>query len=95
MPRVIFLEDFDYKPNPQQTFAYKTGDIVLLKQDVADLAILKKKAELTKFDPPSAGIADTIKKFPNKKKRGTISKEIKSTEELLEENSLKPEEVDI
>ena len=91
MPRVLFLEDFDYKPHRQQTFSYKKGDVVLVKQEVADLAVKNKKAELTRLDPPSANIANTIKKFPNKKKP-TIKNEINIAENLLEEHSLTKEE---
>lgn len=92
MPRVLFLEDFDYKPHRQQTFSYKKGDVVLVKQEVADLAIEKRKAEVTKLDPPSANIANTIKKFSSKKK-AAVKNESNTAEKLLEEYSLTKEEI--
>lgn len=67
MPRIKFLKDFDYKPVPQQVFAYKKGDVVLVTQEVADKAIAQRKAELTDFPAPPSGIKKTIEKFPNRK----------------------------
>ena len=81
MPRVIFLKDFDYKPVAQQTFSYKEGDVVLVKQDIADIVIEKKFAELTDLRPPSSGVSDTIKKYPNKKKAETTSDEVEPSKE--------------
>lgn len=69
MPRVLFTEDFEYKPVPQQTFVYKKGDVVLVTQAIADKAISKNKAKLTDFEAPSVSISDTIRRFPNRKKR--------------------------
>lgn len=69
MPRVLFTEDFIYKPVAQQTFVYKKGDVLLVKQEVADKAISKNKAKLTEFEAPPSSISDTIRRFPNRKKR--------------------------
>lgn len=45
MPRVLFLEDFDYKPKPQVTIAYRKGTEKLVKADCAAKAIAAGKAE--------------------------------------------------
>lgn len=87
MPRVKFLEDFEYKPVAQQTFLYKKGDVVLVTNEIAKKAIDSGKAENTKFptDIPS-GIKNTISKFKNKKR--TANKDIEPVhyiEETVEE----------
>lgn len=69
MPRIKFLEDFDYKPIPMQTYSYKKGDVALVTQEIASKAIAANKAELTDFDAPPAGIKDTIGKFKNTRPR--------------------------
>lgn len=75
MPRIKVLEDFDYKPIPQQIYSYKKGDIVLVTQEIANKAINAKKAEATEFLAPSSGISDTINKFKNTRKRKNLVKE--------------------
>lgn len=98
MPRVKFLEDFEYKPVAQQTFLYKQGDVVLVTNEIAKKAIDSGKAENTKFptDIPS-GINNTISKFKNKKRN--IPKGIEQTsfmketsEEIFTDLPLKIEE---
>lgn len=87
MPRVKFLQDFEYKPVPQQTFLYKKGDIVLVTNEIAKKAIDSGKAENTKFptDIPS-GINNTISKFKNKKRNPTKDiEQVSFTEEDIEE----------
>jgi hypothetical protein len=69
MPRIKFLEDFEYKPIAQQTFLYKKDDVVLVTHEIAEKAIKLGKAENTEFpsDIP-AGINNTISKFKNRKR---------------------------
>lgn len=90
MPRLKFLKDFDFKPVPQQTFSYKEGDIVLVKQEVADKAIREGKAELTEFSGPSSGIKETIKKY-NKKKTPS-EKEEETKDDVVTNKPLTQEE---
>lgn len=68
MPRIKFLEDFTYKPLQQQTFLYKKGDVLLVKEEIASLAINAGKAILSEVPTPPAGINETIKRFPRRKK---------------------------
>jgi len=88
MPRVIFTENFDYKPAAQQTLSYKAGDVVLLKQDVADIVLDLGKAELTN-EPVAASINDTIKRFPAKKRKENtvVDNEVIQEGELVEPNA--------
>ncbi|CAN7430967.1 hypothetical protein LJR251_002747 [Rhizobium rhizogenes] len=44
MARVRFTADFDYKPTPGITIAYKAGMQLLVKRDCADQAIAAGKA---------------------------------------------------
>lgn len=76
MPRIKFIEDFAYKPIPQQTYLYKKGDVALVTQEIAKSAIAKGKAEPTDFPAPTASIADTIGKFKNTRKRTSKPKEV-------------------
>lgn len=69
MPRIKFLEDFEYKPVPQQTYFYSKGDIALVTQEIANKAISANKAEATDFAAPPSGINETIGKFKNTRKR--------------------------
>lgn len=69
MPRVRFLENFEYKPVPQQTYFYAKGDVALVTQEIAKKAIDENKAELTEFVAPSAGVDATIRKFKNTRKQ--------------------------
>lgn len=84
MPRIKFLEDFDYKPVPQQVYSYKAGNTALVTQDIADKAIAENKAELTDFPTPPSGIKETIDKFPNKRNKKSL-KESTKVEEIKEE----------
>jgi len=46
MPRVRFLEDFDYKPAPQVTIAYKVGTERTVKRECADRAVALGKGKI-------------------------------------------------
>jgi hypothetical protein len=76
MPRVRFLENFEYKPMPQQTYVYSKGDVVLVTHEIAKKAIANQKAELTEFNAPPAGVNATISKFKNTRKRNNKEKVI-------------------
>jgi hypothetical protein len=84
MPRIKFLEDFDYKPIPMQTYSYKKGDVALVTQDIAKKAISQNKAEYTEFKAPSSNIANTISKFKNTRPRKNV-KVTKDENESLNE----------
>lgn len=45
MPRIRFTADFDYKPVPGVTIAYRAGMERLVKRDCADQAVKAGKAE--------------------------------------------------
>jgi|SRR5215217_461874 len=88
MPRIKFLEDFDYKPIPMQTYSYKKNDVALVTQEIANKAIAANKAEPTDFDAPPAGINDTIGKFKNTRTRKSapVDKAVaKEENEILDE----------
>lgn len=76
MPRIKFLEDFDYKPLPQQTFTYKKGDVVLVTHEIASKAIAANKAQETEFPAPPSGINTTIGKFKNTRKRKNVEEPV-------------------
>jgi len=44
LARVRFTADFDYKPTPSITIAYKAGMEMTVKRECADQAIAAKKA---------------------------------------------------
>jgi hypothetical protein len=44
MPRVTFTDDFDFKPKPQVTIAYKAGWSGLVTTPCADQAVAAGKA---------------------------------------------------
>lgn len=95
MPRIKFLQDFTYKPVPQQTYVYNKGDVVLVTQDIANKAISTKKAEATEFVAPPSGINQTISKFKKPRKRENSDELVDSPEEVvLDENSDKASEID-
>lgn len=50
MARVRFIDDFDYKPTPMSTIAYKADMDLTVKRECADEAIAKGKA--VEIDPP-------------------------------------------
>lgn len=87
MPRIKFLQDFDYKPVPQQVYSYKAGNTALVTQEIADKAIEEGKAELTDIPTPPSGIKETIDKFPNKRSKKSL-KESAKVEEIKEEQAV-------
>lgn len=44
MARVRFIADFDYKPLPSMTIAYRAGMVCVVKRECADQAIATGKA---------------------------------------------------
>lgn len=74
MPRIKFLEHFEYKPIPQQTYVYEKGDVALVTQEIANKAIAAGKAEATEFPAPPAGINETLGKFRTTKRQRNKSK---------------------
>lgn len=58
--RVKFLVDYDYKPSPRVTIAYKAGDTRLVHLACATRAVKLGKAEYVTVKGPSQGIAATI-----------------------------------
>jgi hypothetical protein len=44
LARVLFTADFDYKPTPSVTIAYKAGMEMTVKRECADRAVAAKKA---------------------------------------------------
>lgn len=57
--KVRFTADFDWKPTPQTTIAYRAGDEKVVTKECADMAIAKGKAVPTDT-APAHGIAATI-----------------------------------
>lgn len=57
MPRVKFIKDFDYKPLPQVTIAYKAGMELTVKRECADRAIALGKAKPVSGPKKEAGDA--------------------------------------
>lgn len=58
--RVHFIRDFDYKPKPSVTIAYRKGEKVLVRLECAEQAIARGYAVSVKGPVPKAGIADRI-----------------------------------
>lgn len=48
MPKVRFTEDFDFKPMPSVTLAFKAGDQKMVTTACAEAAIAKGKAVAVK-----------------------------------------------
>jgi len=67
--RVRFLADFDYKPTPQVTIAYRAGDVLLVRRECGERAIELGRAELTALPTPPAGLADRIANASRKRRR--------------------------
>ena len=68
--RVRFLADFDYKPTPQTTIAYKAGQTEFVRRECAERAIALGKAEPVDLPAPPAGISGTIaKRQPHSRKK--------------------------
>lgn len=58
--RIRFLADYDYKPTPGSTVAYKTGWSGLVRKECAERAVALGKAEYVEVSVAPAGIAATI-----------------------------------
>lgn len=73
MPKVQFLEDYDYKPMPQQTVEYKAGEIYLVTQEVAEVLFQNKVVQDAPEDSEvkDSGINETIKKYKKPTKTST------------------------
>lgn len=67
MPKVRFTADFDFKPTPQTTIAFKAGQESLVTTPCAEAAIAKGRAVAIEEAPP-AGIAQTIARKSRRKK---------------------------
>ncbi|TKT78419.1 hypothetical protein [Aquamicrobium sp. LC103] len=50
MARLRFTADFDYRPTPMSTIAYKEGMELTVRRECADEAVAKGKA--VEIDPP-------------------------------------------
>lgn len=50
MARVRFRQDFDYRPTPQVTIAYKEGWEGTVKRECAEQAVAAGKADLMRKD---------------------------------------------
>jgi len=70
--RIRFLADYDYKPTPGTTIAYKAGWSGLVRKECADRAVELGKAERVTVAGPPAGIAATVaRKGRRGRKAGT------------------------
>ncbi|MCP8894294.1 hypothetical protein KYK29_05080 [Shinella daejeonensis] len=49
MARVRFIHDFDYKPTPMSTIAYKAGMELTVKRECVDKAVALGKAALVRM----------------------------------------------
>lgn len=56
---VRFTADFDFKPKPQVTIAYRTGDEKNVTRDCADKAVAAGKAVRLKRKAKADGEADS------------------------------------
>jgi hypothetical protein len=66
--RVRFTADFDYKPTPQSTIAYRAGQTAFVRKECAERAIKLGRAVALAFKEPTAGVAATIAKRSRRKK---------------------------
>lgn len=65
MPRVLFLQDFDWSPRPGVTIAFKAGMGLLVTTPCAGAAVRAGKAERVKRDDirrPSISLITNIEK---------------------------------
>jgi hypothetical protein len=67
MPRVKFLADFDFKPTPQVTIAYRAGQTKLVTTPCSEQAIARGKAKAV--DAPPAPSPETVKTIARKTRR--------------------------
>lgn len=58
--RVRFLVDWDWKPSPMSTIAYRAGQVAFVRLECAAKAIALGKAEPVETADPPAGIGATI-----------------------------------
>lgn len=58
--RVRFTADYDYKPTPGSTVAYKAGWSGLVRKECAERAVALGKAEYVAVAAAPAGVAATI-----------------------------------
>jgi hypothetical protein len=68
--RVRFLADYDYKPTPGSTVAYKAGWAGLVRKECADKAVALGKAERMTVTGPPSGIAGTIARRGRRGRKG-------------------------
>lgn len=66
--RVRFVADYDYKPTPSTTIAYRAGTVAFVRLECAERAIRLGRAEPVDLPAPPAGIAATIRRRSRRKK---------------------------
>lgn len=66
--RVRFLVDWDWKPSPMATIAYRAGQVKFVRLECAEKAIKLGKAEPVDTPEPPAGISATIAAKTRKRK---------------------------
>jgi len=66
--RVRFTADYDYKPTPMITLAYKAGTVAYVRKECAEQAVRLGRAEAVDIPTIPSGIAATIAK--RKPRRG-------------------------
>jgi hypothetical protein len=67
--RIRFTADFDWKPTPRVTMAYRKGQIAFVTKACANRALELKKAEVVTLPAPPSGIEDTIKRNGRRRRR--------------------------
>jgi hypothetical protein len=65
--RVRFLRDFDYRPKPNVTIAYKKGMMAFVRLECAERAIAIGAAEKVSVPKIPAGLSDTISRRRRKR----------------------------
>lgn len=71
--RVRFTADYDYKPTPGSTVAYKAGWSGLVRKECAERAVALGRAEYVAVAAAPAGIAATIGRKRRRKYGQTAS----------------------
>lgn len=66
--RVRFIADYDYKPAPGSTVAYKAGWSGLVRKECAERAVALGKAERVDVADAPAGLAKTIARRTRRRK---------------------------
>lgn len=66
--RIRFLADYDYKPRPQVTIAYKAGKVEFVHLECAEKAVAAGKAEYVEIGAPPAGLSATLARLKNGKR---------------------------